>query len=402
MDRALAELRSMKLLSLSRREFSCVRSRACAKWSRAVRLAAIVLGVFAAGVSPGAESGAATIKWTVTTIAGTGHAGYSGDGGPATKAEFNNPYGLNRGPDGALYVCEVDNHVIRRVDSAGIVSTFAGTGRRGNTGDGGLAREADLGEPYEVRFDAAGNLFFVDMANNLVRRIDAKTHKLSTVAGVGRAGFSGDGGPATQAELKQPHSIQFDHHGDLYICDIGNYRVRKVDLKTGVISTVAGNGQRGAAPDGALILGSPLDGPRAIGFDGRDNLWLALREGNAVYYLDRGAGVIHHVAGSGEKGFTGHGGPALQATLNGPKGLSIGPDGNVYLADTGNHGIRMIDRKRNTLELVAGSGERGDGPDGDALACRFSSPHGIFVDRDGAIYVGDSEAHRVRVIRRVP
>jgi sugar lactone lactonase YvrE len=129
-------------------------------------------------------------------------------------------------------------------------------------------------------------------------------------------------------------------------------------------------------------------------------MWLALREGNAVYKLNMKAGTIHHIAGTGEKGFTGNGGAAKDATLSGPKGISIAPDGNVYLADTESHSIRMIDLRKGTVELVAGTGERGDGPEGDPLQCKLARPHGVFVDRDGALYIGDSETHRLRVVRR--
>ena len=131
-------------------------------------------------------------------------------------------------------------------------------------------------------------------------------------------------------------------------------------------------------------------------------MWLALREGNAVFKIDMKNGTFHHVAGTGKQGFTGNGGPAIQATLSGPKGISVGPDGNIYMADTESHSIRVIDVLKKSLLLVAGTGERGDGPEGDPLFCKMSRPHGVFVDKDGAIYVGDSEAHRVRVIRRVP
>lgn len=165
------------------------------------------------------------------------------------------------------------------------------------------------------------------------------------------------------------------------------------------MSTFAGNGNKASTPSGAPIAGTPLNGPRAIDFDADGNLWLALREGNAVYKLDLKTGMIHHIAGTGRKGFTGNGGPTKTATLSGPKGLSIGPDGNVYLADTESHSIRMIDVKRGTLELIAGTGERGDGPDGDPLQCKMARPHGVFADADGSVFVGDSEAHRVRVIR---
>src|SRR5215813_391880 len=338
-------------------------------------------------------------KSKIETFAGTGQAGYSGDGRQATKARLDNPFGLARGPDGGLYVCDTMNHVIRKIDRNSVITTAVGAGKKGYSGDGGPALDAALNEPYEVRFDKQGNLFVVERLNHTVRRVDAKTRIITTVAGSGKAGFSGDGGAATNATLNQPHSIQFDARGDLYICDILNHRIRKVDMKTGVITTFAGTGEQRPTPDGAKIAGAPLNGPRAIDFDRRGDMWLALREGNAVYRLDMRAGTIHHVAGTGEKGFTGNGGAAKLATLSGPKGLSVAPNGNVYLADTESHSIRMIDVRKNTIELIAGTGAKGDGADGDPLACQMSRPHGVFVDRDGSIFIGDSEAHRVRVIR---
>lgn len=335
----------------------------------------------------------------IATFAGTGVSGFSGDGGPANQAQLNNPYGIARGPDGALYICDMDNHRIRRVAKDGTITTVAGTGKRGYSGDGGPALAADLNEPYEIRFDQAGNMFFVEMRNHLVRRVDAKTRITSTVAGNGKEGFSGDGGPAIKAQLNQPHSIQFDSRGDLYICDIGNHRIRKVEMMTGSISTFSGTGERLPPPDAAKFEKVPLNGPRAIDFYKDGNMWLALREGNSIYRLEMKGGTIHHVAGTGQKGFAGNGGPAKQAPLSGPKGISAGPDGNVYFADTESHTIRMINMRKGTVELVAGTGERGDGPDGDLLKCRLARPHGIFVDAAGSIFIGDSENHRVRVIR---
>ncbi|MDA2930168.1 hypothetical protein MYX84_09510 [Acidobacteria bacterium AH-259-O06] len=350
-----------------------------------------------ASVGAGVEN--ATAKREIVTFAGTGQAGYWGDGGPASRALLDNPFGIVRGPDGALYICDVKNHVIRKVSADGRISTVAGSGRPGYWGDGEPALQAGLNEPYEVRFDKKGNMFFVERLNHIVRRVDAKDQTISTVAGTGKPDFSGDGGPGTKAALRQPHSIQFDDKGDLYICDIRNHRIRRVDMKTGIISTFAGTGEQAPTPDGASIQGTPLNGPRAIDFDTEGHMWLALREGNAVYKFDMKARRIHHIAGTGRRGFTGNGGPAREATLSGPKGISIGADGNVYLADTESHSIRMIDRVKNTIELIAGTGERGDGPEGDPLACKMARPHGIFVDADGSIFVGDSEAHRVRVIR---
>ena len=335
----------------------------------------------------------------IVTFSGTGRAGYSGDGGPATRAALDNPFGVVRGPDGSLYICDTNNHVIRKVPGNGKIETVAGSGKPGYWGDGGPALQAALNEPYEVRFDKKGNMFFVERVNHIVRRVDAVDQTISTVAGIGKPGFSGDGGPATKAALRQPHSIQLDLEGDLYICDIGNHRLRRVDMRTGMISTFAGNGEQASTLDGAAIEGTSLNGPRAIDFDKEGNMWLALREGNAVYKLDMRTRRIYHVAGTGEKGFTGNGGPAREATLSGPKGISIGPDGNVYLADTESHSIRMIDQETGRMELIAGTGERGDGPDGDPLVCPMARPHGVFVDADGSVFVGDSEAHRVRVIR---
>lgn len=338
-------------------------------------------------------------NYTIETFAGTGEQGYEGDGGNATEAQLNNPFGVVRGPDGCIYFCDTINHVIRKVDENGIIRTVAGNGTQGFSGDGGIATDAQLNEPYEIRFDKDDNMFFVEMRNHIVRRVDSNTGIISTVAGTGEAGFSGDGGKATNATMQQPHSIQFGHNGDLYICDIGNHRIRKIDLKTGIITTFAGTGERKPTPDGASINGTPLNGPRAIDFDNDGNMWLALREGNAVYKIDMQTNTIHHIAGTGTKGFTGNGGPAKEATLSGPKGISIGPDGNVYLADTESHSVRMIDLQTGNLELIAGNGTRGDGQDGNPLECRMARLHGIFVDEGGSIFIGDSETHKVRVIR---
>ena len=333
------------------------------------------------------------------TLAGTGVSGAAGDGGPAVEAQVGNPYGLTLGPDGALYVCEIDTERVRRIDMAdGSISTVAGTGEIGYSGDGGPAREAKLNDPYEIRFDADGNMYFVEMLNAIVRRVDARTGAISTVAGTGERGFSGDGGPAVEATFNRPHSIALDGKGSLYIADIGNHRIRRVDLSTGIASSFAGTGERAPTPDGAPVAGTPLNGPRALAFAPNGDMYIALREGNAVYRLDMKAMTLHHVAGTGEKGYTGDGGPASEATLAGPKGIEVGPDSAVYLADTENHAIRRIDLKTGTISTVAGDGSRHDGPDGDPLKCGLDRPHGVYVDTAGNVYIGDSENHRVRVV----
>ena len=169
-----------------------------------------------------------------------------------------------------------------------------------------------------------------------------------------------------------------------------------MNLETGIIKTFAGNGERKPTSDGASLKGTPLNGPRALDLDGKNSLYLALREGNTVYRIDLKNQTLHHLAGTGKKGFTGNGGPAKLATLSGPKGIAIGPNGDVFLADTESHSIRVILAATGSLEILVGDGQRGDGPDGDPLKCRTASPHGVFVDRHGTVYIGDSEAHRVR------
>lgn len=314
-------------------------------------------------------------------------------------SEVRNPYGIVTGPDGALYICEIDRHVISRLDlKTRRLTIVAGTpGASGHTGDGGPATKAKLFEPYEIRFDKGGNMFFVEMKNHLIRRVDKATGVISTVAGTGEAGFSGDGGAAVKAQFRQPHSIQFDKLGRLVICDIGNNRVRRIDMKTGIISTLAGNGEKKPTPEGAAFTAAtPLNGPRAIDFDPRGNLYLALREGNQIFRVDAKTNKLSLMAGTGVKGWTGDGGAAVKADLNGPKGVSWSRDGGLYIADTESHTIRRIDTKTGVITTVLGNGKRGDGGDGDPLACGTARPHGVYVDKQGRVFVADSEAHKVR------
>jgi streptogramin lyase len=290
--------------------------------------------------------------------------------------------------------------------TAAQLSIVAGNGTKGFAGDGGPATAAQLYEPYEVRFDGTGNIYWVERLSHCVRRVDARTGIITTVAGTGKPGFSGDGGPATQAALSDPHSIGFDRAGDLYIADVKNHRVRKVAMKTGVITTLIGNGKREPTPDGApLSPETPVAGPRALDFAADGTLWLALREGNAVYRLDLARGTIHHVAGTGEKGYTGDGGPAKTARLNGPKGIAAAPDGRVYVADTENHVIRVINPANGTIATAGGNGARATPVENAiktataALNCPLNRPHGVFADGDGAVFIGDTECQRVLVLR---
>ena len=335
---------------------------------------------------------------TIHTIAGTGEAGFAGNGGPATEAQVDNPFGVVRGPDNAIYFCEYTGHRVRKILPDGTLHTVAGNGNAGYDGDGGPALQASFNKPHEIRFGDKGDLYVVDMRNEAVRKIDMKTGIITTYAG-GARGYAGDGGPARNAKMKMPHSIQFGRDGDLFICDIGNHVIRRVNRKTGIISTFAGTGKPGATPDASKIKGTPLKGPRSIDVDSAGNIWLATREGNQVFKFDLKRGVIRHIAGTGKKGFAGNGGPAREAQLSGPKGICLDRDGNVYLADTESHTVRMINGKTGRLELIAGTGKPGNGTGTDPLKCAMNRLHGVYIDRDGSLLIGDSAAHKVRVIR---
>jgi sugar lactone lactonase YvrE len=328
----------------------------------------------------------------VTTVIGTGVPGYS-------DMQVNNPYGLVIGPDGALYFCDLDNQRVRRLDLATKrLTTVAGNGERGYRGDGGPALGAALNMPHELGFDRLGNLYIAERDNHVIRKVDRATGIISTVAGTGVAGWSGDGGPGVKAQLRQPHSLVFDRDGSLLVCDIGNQRIRRIHLDTGIIETYAGTGEAKPTPDGAAVKGTPLNGPRTLAMARNGDVYLALREGNAIFRIDRATETLHRVGGTGEQGYSGDGGPAVSAKLAGPKGLAMGPDEALYVADTENHRIRRIDTRTGLITTVLGTGTRGDGPEPIPLECRLSRPHGVLA-ADGALYVSDSEAHRIRVVR---
>jgi sugar lactone lactonase YvrE len=343
-------------------------------------------------------------SWTVETIAGNGATGDVPAGeSPALEVPVDLPFGVECGPDGGIYITAIGQHRVMRLDPrTGRLSSVAGSGRKGYAGDGGPATEALLHEPYEVRFDADGHyMYFVEMKNHLVRRVDLHTGLISTVAGAPSPGFAGDGGQALAARFRDPHSIALDDRGQLYIADIGNHRIRAIDLATGTIRTLAGNGERQLPSDGELAAEQPIFGPRALHVVGR-NLWIALREGNSIWRIDLDTGRIHHVAGSGKSGYSGDGADPKTATFNGPKGIVATADDVLYIVDTENQVIRRLDTRQPELSTIAGRGPKHRGfavSKGPALEAEFDRPHGIGITPDGRLLIGDTNNHRVRLLR---
>ena len=336
---------------------------------------------------------------TIRTVGGTGEAGHTGDGGPAESAAMSEPFMCVFDADGNLFVCEVGNHLVRRIDAVtGIVSTVAGTGEAGYTGDGGPATEATLNEPYSLAVDSDGSIYIVDRLNDVVRKVDGGSGVISTVAGTGEPGYSGDGGPGHLAQMREPNDCFLDGAGGLLITDIQDQRVRRLDLASGIIETFAGNGEKVRAGDGLPAKEASILGARAVCMDGSGNTYIAEREGNGVRVVSAD-GIMGTVAGgSTEFGYSGDGGPALDATWGGPKGIRCDSEGNVVVVDTENHAIRRIDVVTGIVTTVAGGqlGEHGDG--GPATDAGLGRPHGCDIAADGSIYIADSNNHRVRAV----
>jgi DNA-binding beta-propeller fold protein YncE len=336
---------------------------------------------------------------TIDTTVGTGQAGDSGDGGPARQARLNQPFDVAFDSAGNVFFSDTGNHRIRRVDAvSGTITTVAGEGTKGFAGDGGPATRARLDEPYGVVVDAQGNIYFADRLNRRVRRIDGRTGLITTLAGDGSKTYSGDGGPAASAGLVEPNGVALDGSGrTLYIADVADHRVRAVDLARGTITTFAGTGQGKHAGDGGPATAASIAGARAVEVGPDGTVYILERQGNTLRAVDLRTGLITTRAGTGAKGFSGDGGPAAAATFNGPKELAIDPAGNLFIVDTENHAIRRIDARTGTISTVAGSGQRGSGGDsGPAPAAQLDRPHGVAVAADGSIWIGDTNNHRVR------
>ena len=308
--------------------------------------------------------------------------------------KLHEPFAAALDAQGNLFICEESGRVLK-LDAKGVLKTIAGEGGKGFSGDGGPAAKAQLHFPHNLIVAPNGDLLIADTLNNCVRKIDAKSGIITTVAGTGEKGFAGDGGPAAKAKFNGTFSIALDRAGrQLYICDLGNRRIRAMDMKTGLVRTVAGNGQRGVPTDGTDATASPLADPRAVCVDSKGNIYILERGGHALRVVDK-AGKIRTVAGTGKKGFSGDGGDALQAELNGPKHLYPDLQDNILIADAENNVVRKYIPATGKIVRLAGTGRKGAALDSDPLKMELARPHGVFVHTDGTIYIVDSYNNRL-------
>ena len=340
-------------------------------------------------------STAAKAQYVISTVAGNDSAGYSGDGGPATVASLSAPYGIAADGSGSLFIADYHNQRIRKVSSSGIISTVAGNGSLGFSGDGGPATAASLKVPLGVAVDGSGNLFIADQVNSRIRKVSS-SGIISTVAGNGSFSYSGDGGPATAAGLNQPDGVAVDGSGNLYIVDLGNYVIRKVS-PSGIISTVAGNGSMDSSGDGGAATAASFMEPVSVAIDGSGNLFIADKLNSRIRKVSS-SGIISTVAGNGSFSYSGDGGPATAASLYFPYSVIVDGGGNLFIADEDNSRIRKVSPS-GIISTVAGNGSSGySGDGGPATAASLNVPSGVAVSSGGNLFIADGGNEVVRKI----
>jgi uncharacterized protein (TIGR03437 family) len=339
---------------------------------------------------------ATSVNPTIKTVAGNGVFSSSGDGGPANEALMNFPQGVAAGVDGSVYFADSDNNVVRKVAPNGTISTIAGNGSAGFGGDGGLGTAAQLNAPEGVAVDSAGNVYIADSANNRVRKVTS-AGAISTFAGSGTAGSSGDGGPAASAELNAPFGLTLDSTGNLYITEFSGDRVRKVSVSGGTISTVAGDGIGGYTGDGSLAVNAELSGPKAVAVNASGDIYIADAVNNVVRLVAAATGKISTAVGTGASGFSGDLGLATAAQLTNPTGVALDSAGNLYITD-GSTRVRKV-YADGVIVTIAGNGSRGfSGDGGVATGAQLSGPSAIAVNASGALYVADSGNNAIRML----
>jgi uncharacterized protein (TIGR03437 family) len=345
-------------------------------------------------------AGAAATGWcqapqyTITTLAGNGDASSTGDGGPATSASLNGPRGVTVDTAGNVYIAEYYGQRVRKVAANGTISTVAGNGTEGFGGDGGPAINALLDGPYRVTLDPAGNLYIADSSNNRIRKVD-KNGTITTFAGNGAENYSGDGGPATSASLDYPEDTAFDAAGNMYIADESNNVIRKVDTN-GIITTVVGTGGEGYSGDGGPATQALLDSPVSVKVDGSGNLYISDQGNNVIRKVVNG--TITTIVGTGNIGFSGDGGPATAAKMDYPASIGLDTAGDIYLPDINNYRIRVV-LTSGTIWTVAGDGGEGYGGDGGpATSAELNAPRSVAVGTSGLVYIGDFGNNRVRLL----
>lgn len=336
---------------------------------------------------------------------GRGMQGFGGDGSPANKAMLDQPFDVTIDSKGRILFSDTFNHRIRRYDpKTGLIETIVGSGQKGFSGDGGPALNADLNEPYGVKLGAGDrHLYIVDRLNFRVRRVDLTTGIIETFAGNGKPVYSGDGGPAPEAGLMEPNGVAIGpgpngEQSKVYIADVRGHRIRVVDTKTNVIETFAGTGEARHTGDGGPANKASIFGARAVAVGPEGDVYILEREGNSLRVVDHRTGAIRLLAGTGAKGDSGDGGPALEAKFNGPKELCVAPDGrSVFIVDTENQKIRRVDLESGKIFTAAGNGKRGGSGDGGlARDAELDRPHGVAVGPDGTFWIGDTNNHRIR------
>jgi len=333
----------------------------------------------------------------LTDVVGTGDSGYSGDGGPATEATLKVPAGLTFDKQGNLYIADRENHVVRKVNTQGIITTVAGTGTAGFGGDGGPATKAQLNLPSDMAVDSEGNLYISDRSNNRIRKV-APDGTITTYAGTGNEGYNGDNMAATRATLDKPFGLAVDKEGNLYIADRGNNRIRMVDAASGLIVTVAGDGGFFFIGDNGPAYRASIAGPTDVAVDDEGNIYIADRSNNRIRMVNS-LGMIRTVMGTGQQDYNGDSEVARETNLHLPFGVDLDQNGDLLVIDRSHYRIRKMLQKGNRVETIAGNGVKNfAGDHGPAAGANLEFPHGIAVDNQDNVIFSDKGHYRIRRI----